>query len=71
MDKEIRYQLRRGEGSLKYYKYYTPGFTIYRTKKEVRKAIDLGFKVICLDKITGDKYYWDGDFWMPVTKLSR
>jgi len=71
MDKEVKYQLRRGEGSLKWYKYFTPGFTTYKTKDDVKKALDLCFKVIRIDKITGDKFYWDGDFWMPITKLSR
>ena len=51
MSENIPTCLRPGSGTLKYYKYWTPGLRPYKTKSAILKAIELKISVFRLDKI--------------------
>ena len=59
MKTAIDYSLQPGSLSLKYYKFYTPGIGIYKTKSKIIEALNLGIDVYCLDKDMGDIFKWN------------
>lgn len=60
------YDLHPGTHSLKYYKFYTPGICVYKTKSKIIEALNLGIVVYMLDKIMGETYAWNGCNWGMV-----
>ena len=70
MKTAIDYQLNTGTHSLNYYKFYTPGICVYKTKSKIIKALNLGIKVYMLDKDMGETYQWDyeRENWIRVYK---
>ena len=51
-EKGFIYDIEKGKGSMKYYKYWVNGYRIY-TKEDIVKAINSTFNIMRKDKIDG------------------
>lgn len=60
------YQIGKGRGGLKYYKYYSIGLRPYKTKERIIEALNMGIEVFRFDKIMRTISKWDGQNWTNI-----
>ena len=71
MKTAIDYDLQPGTRGLKWYRFWTPGLAIYKSKAKIVEALNLGLTVYCEDKIMGDISRWNGEKWEIETVFVR
>ena len=58
------YQIGRGRGGLKYYRYFSIGLASYKSKSRIVEALNLRMDVYRIDKIMNLTEMWDGNSWV-------